>query len=201
MPMQSDLRFVAPGLLQGFVQAANQPDRIWHVGLFVNNRLLETQIADRPEAAQPGWPAGHGFAFTLNQAALNDRDQLRLQVLNHPHILCDQGFASLRAQPAPTARGLAFVRHAHGLTLSGVLEDGVTEFPAYEILALEGERIVGRSRIWRWQHIGDPQSPQGRSVAFDLYLDPDLADGQTHRLHVETSTGLVLEGSPLNVIA
>ena len=201
MPMQSDLRFIAPGLLQGFVQAANQPDRIWHVGLFVNGRLLETQTADRPEAAQPGWPAGHGFAFTLNQAALQDRDRLRLQVLNHPHILCDQGFAALRDRPAPTARGLAFVRHAHGLTLSGVLEDGVTEFPAYEILAMEGERIVGRSRIWRWQHIGDPQSPQGRSVAFDLYLDPDLADGQTHRLHIETSTGLVLEGSPLNVIA
>lgn len=203
MPFLSDLTFSEPGLLQGHVLRGSQPDRQWHVGLFVNDRLLGATVADLP--AEPGEePCGsgaHGFRFSLNPSALQDTDILRIAVLNTNHIIYEQNFSDLRKALKSTRRTLGSIRHVRGLMLSGTVENGVTNLPSYEILAMEGDRIVGRCHVDRWEHIGNPQDPLGLAAAFDLHLDPDLADGQMHRLHVETSTGIILDGSPIDMIA
>ena len=203
MPFLSDLTFTEPGLLRGHVLLDSQPDRQWHVGLFVNGRLLGATPADLPVDldCNPGWIGEHGFRFSLNPRALQDVDVLRVEVLNAGHIIFEHEFLNLRKTTSPVIRGPGSLRHARGLMLSGTVENGVTDLPSYEILAMEGDRIVGRCRVNRWEHIGNPQDPLGRAAAFDLHLDSDLADGQMHRLHVETSTGIVLEGSPVDVIA
>lgn len=203
MPFLSDLNFSAPGLLQGHVLRGSQPDRQWHVGLFVNDRLLGATMADLPAEPdkEPCGSGAHGFRFSLNPSALQDTDILRIAVLNTNHIIYEQNFSDLRKALKSTPRTLGSIRHVRGLMLSGTVENGVTDLPSYEILAMEGDRIVGRCRVDRWEHIGNPQDPLGRAAAFDLHLDPDLADGQMHRLHVETSTGIVLDGSPIDMIA
>lgn len=204
MPFHSDHAFVAPGLLQGHVVLAAQPDRIWHVGLFVNNRLLAALPADLPgePGRDPAIPTGHGFGFTFNAAALSQADVIRLEILNTSHVITETTMADLRQTAAQRpARMAAQVWHQHGLTLMGQLEDGITDLPQYEIIALEGERLVGRSRALRWQHVGAAQDPAGKAITFDLLLDPALADGLPHQIHVETSTGQVLDGSPVEVLA
>lgn len=204
MSFLSDHAFIAPGLLQGHVVLAAQPDRVWHVGLFVNDRLLTALPADLPGEAgrDPAIPPGHGFGFTFNAAALKEPDVIRLEVLNTSHVIAEATWADLRQQQVPRpAQMAAQVWHQHGLTLMGQLEDGITDLPQYEILALEGERLVGRSRALRWQHVGAAQDPAGKAIVFDLLLDPALADGLPHRIHVETSTGQKLEGSPVEVLA
>lgn len=204
MTFRSDHAFAPPGLLHGHVLLPAQQERIWHVGLFVNDRLIGASAADHPgEAAADDPRFGHAFHLRLNTTALEPQDQLRLEVLNTTHIICDTTLEALQStlHPAATSARGASVRHQHGLTLTGLLEDSVTDLPSYEIVASEGERIVGRSRVWRWQHIGGAQDPQGRALGFELLLDPDLADGQWHQIHVETSTGQILPGSPVRVLA
>lgn len=200
MPFISELAFHEPGLLQGHVQLATQPERQWHVGLFLNGRLLGATAADMPIASR-AMSGNHGFRFSLNSAALQDEDILRAEVLNDGHIILEQKFSTLRGSASPALRAAGTLRHQRGLMLSGTLENGVNELPSYEVVAMEGDRIVGRCRVTRWEHIGNPQDPLGRAAAFDLHLDPALADGQMHRIHVETSNGIVLEGSPVDMIA
>lgn len=204
MPFQSELSLIAPALLQGRLLAPGQPGRVWHVGLFVNDRFQGAVAADQPLARPSGAqtaPAGEGFAVTLNLAALHDADMIRLEVLGTDHVIVEAPLAKLRGTRADPVTGAGAVWAVRGLTLAGRLEDGVTALPSYEILAFEDDRLVGRSRIWRWQHVGDPQDAMGKAIAFDLFLDPALADGQSHAIHVETSTGQVLAGSPVEVIA
>ncbi len=202
MTFRSDHAFTAPGLLQGHVLRPAQPGQIWHVGLFVQDRLISTVAADLPgEAAADDARFGHGFTLRLNTSAMDPQDRLRLEVLNTAHVILDTTLAALHAAPPPARARGASVRHLHGLTLTGLLEDSVTDLPSYEIVALEGERIVGRSRVWRWQHVGQAQDPLGRALGFELLLDPDLADGHWHQIHVETSTGQRLPGSPVQVLA
>ncbi|WP_134681989.1 glycosyltransferase family 2 protein [Paracoccus ravus] len=205
MPFLSDLAFTAPGLLRGHVYRKSQPARQWHVGLFVNDHLLGATLADLPDdsmdEARDGTIDDHGFQFSLNPAALQETDLLRVEVLNQGHVIAERRVSDLRLQPSPAGPGVARISRHRGLMLSGTVENGVTELPAYEIFAMEGERLVGRCQINRWEHVGNPQDPLGRTAAFDLHLSPDLADGQMHRLHVETSTGIVLEGSPVDILA
>jgi|GEM_PF-6225089 len=203
MPFLADIAFTEPGLLRGHVMLDSQPERQWHVGLFVNDHLLTATLAALPaDAGDPaGWPRDHGFHFNLNLSALDDTDVLRLEVLNENHVILEQQVANLRKGAGPVPQAAGTVHYTRGLTLRGIVENGVTELPSYEIFAMESERIVGRCRINRWEHIGDPKNPLGRAAAYDLHLDPDLADGRLHRLHVETSTGMVLQGSPVDVIA
>lgn len=200
MRFHHDLSLIAPALLQGRLRAPGQPGRHWHIGLFVNDRFHGAVAADLP-LADPRAETGEGFAITLNLAALQDADLIRLEVLGTEHVLTETTLAELRGGRAAPVSGAGSVWSVRGLTLAGRLEDGMTRLPSYEILAFEEDRLVGRSRIWRWQHVGEPQDPMGRAIAFDLFLDPALADGQVHAIHVETSTGQVLDGSPVEVIA
>lgn len=201
MPFQSDCTFAAPGLLRGFVMLEGQPDRHWHVGLYANGRFLGATLADRESDAEGQANHGHGFHFSLNPAALDDRDVLRVEVLNTSHVIAEGRLSDLRHDVPQTLMAPGTLDYGYGLTISGTIENGVTELPAYEIVAMEGEDIVGRCRITRWQHIGNPQDPLGKAAAFDLHIDPRLADGRFHRLHLETSTGAVLAGSPVDIIA
>lgn len=196
MPFLSDAAFTEPGLVQGHVLLDSQPERHWHVGLFVNGRLMGAMTAGLPDES-----GDHGFRFSLNPAALQGDDLLRIEVLNAGHVIIERTFLNLRGRAIPAPRAAGAIHHQHGLMISGTVENGVTDLPSYEILAMEGDRIVGRCRVTRWEHVGNPQDPLGRAAAFDLHLDPDLADGRMHRLHVETSTGLVLEGSPVDMVA
>lgn len=202
MPYLSDHEVFRPGLLRGFVTHSDQPGRTWQVGLFQGEALLGCCLADQRTDPARGWPAFCGFEFNLQPEALEDDAELRLQVINTNHVIArlrrsdlDQGVSS------EGRRAAGFVRHVQGLTLTGTLDNGVTDLPGYEIIAMVGDRIVGRSRFWRWQHVGAPDNPLGRAAAFDLLLDPALADGRLHAVHVETSTGVVLGGSPVDVIA
>ena len=203
MPFLSDIAFTEPGLLRGHVMLDSQPERQWHVGLFVNDRLLTATFAALPSdmGEQAGWRRDHGFHFSLNLGALGDSDVLRIEVLNEDHVIIEQSLVNLRRLSGPAQQATGTVHYVSGLTLRGIVENGVTDLPSYEVFAMEGDRIVGRCRINRWEHVGDPKNPLGRAAAYDLHLDPDLADGRVHRLHVETSTGLVLHGSPVDVIA
>lgn len=204
MPFQSECVFVAPSLLQGYVFLDAQPDLVLYLGLFVNDQFKGSVVADLPgshdEFAEN--PAdGHGFAFNLNLAALAETDLVCIRALNTQHVVIQGLFGDLRkTQSAPTV-DVAMVDVVQGLTLSGRLENGITDLPSYEIIAMEGDTVVGRSRVWRWQHIGDPQDPMGKTLAFDLLLDPRLADGHLHVIRVETSTGQAIAGSPAEVIA
>jgi GT2 family glycosyltransferase len=201
MPFLSDCIFVEPGLLRGHVRLEGQPGRHWHVGLSVNGQFLGATLADLPGGTTEVAAQGHGFHFSLNPAALDERDELRLEVLNTSHVIADCRLSDLRAQGVPDMIAPGRLDYGYGLTISGTVENGVTDLPSYEILAMEGEAIVGRCRVNRWQHIGKPQDPRGRAAAFDLHIDPALADGRFHRLHIETSTGAVLAGSPVDIIA
>lgn len=201
MPFLSDCAFAAPGLLRGYVMLEGQPDRLWHVGLYANGRFLGATLADQESDAGGEAYRGHGFHFSLNPAALDDRDVLRLEVLNTRHVIVEGRLPDLRHDAPQTLIAPGTLDYGYGLTISGTIENGVTELPSYEIVAMEGEDIVGRCRITRWQHIGNPQDPLGKAAAFDLHVDPRLADGRFHRLHLETSTGAVLAGSPVDIVA
>lgn len=203
MPFLSDFTFTEPGLLCGHVLLDSQPERYWHVGLFVNNRLLGVTLADLPDefGSDSGFTGDHCFRFSLNSGALQKSDIVRAEVVNTGYVILEQAFSNLRTAVTAAIRASATIQFQHGLTISGTVENGVSELPSYELFAFEGDRIVGRCRINRWEHIGNPQDPLGSAAAFDLHLDPNLADGRMHRVHVETSTGLVLEGSPIDIVA
>ena len=205
MPFLSEVEFFRPGFVRGAVVDPSHPWRRWVVGLSLNGRLATTTLAEGNSTAwcqRPGFPPDCGFEFNLNSAALRDSDLITLTVVNSDHILAETAGADVPNWLDSTARDRAgYVRHVHGLTLSGVLDNGVTEFPAYEVLAFDGDRVVGRTRVFRWQHIGDPRLPDARAVGFDLLIDAALADGVPRKLRVETATGMPLNGSPIDFIA
>lgn len=226
MVFDSEASFHAPGYLCGHVYDVETPGLRWAVGLFHNDRLTGTCFADLAvlsSAAQQteaevsyvcaaasedatalgSVPPDCRFEFNINTSLLKAGDRLSLKVLNTGHVIADQLLDEDMDIWRDTAAGVAagHVRHVNGLTLSGHLNDAVTEHPSYEILAYDGDHIVGRTRVFRWQHIGDPRSAHGRRVGFDLLIDPDLADGLPRKLRVETSTGQPIEGSPLHFVA
>ena len=202
MPFLCTHELVLPGYLCGFIRQSDAPDRTWWVGLFVDGELADTCLADRTINSAQGWPDGHGFGFNLPMPRLERSAELTLRVLNTSFTIARLTLADLEPAGKP-AQGTATgqIDEVHGLTISGLMEDGVTALPSYEMLAFEGDRIVGRSRIWRWQHVGAAGDPAGRSARFDLHLDPALADGRLHRIRVETSTGQVLAPGPVEVVA
>lgn len=202
MSFLSDYQVFKPGYLRGFVTQTAQPGRNWEVGLFKDDTLLGTCLADLRTDPATGWPAFSGFEFNLLPAALLDDEELHIQVINCDHQIArlsrrdwEQGAAS-KGRRTP-----GLVRHVQGLTLAGTVDNGVTDLPDYDIIAIVDDTIVGRSRMWRWQHVGQADDPMGRAAAFDLLLDPALADGRLHAVHVETSTGVTIKGSPVDVIA
>lgn len=205
MPLLSDVEFFSPGYIRGAVFDPQQGERRWIVGLYHNGQLAATCLAELACADWcqiPDLPSDCGFEFNVNLSALQETDLLALAVVNADAVLAEQSLALLKDWRDPTGRAQAGqVRHVQGLTLAGVIDNGVTELPSYEILALDGDRIVGRSRMFRWQHIGDPKLAEGRYVAFDLLVEPDLADGKLHHLRVETTTGMELGGSPVAFLA
>lgn len=202
MPFLCTHELVLPGYLCGFIRQSDAPDRIWWVGLFVNGELADTCLADRTINSAQGWPDGHGFGFNLPINRLEHSAELTLRVLNTPFTIAHLSVADLEAAGKPAQGGaMGRIDEVHSLTISGLMEDGVSALPSYEILAFEGDRIVGRSRVWRWQHVGAAGDPTGRAARFDLHLDPALADGRIHRIRVETSTGQVLAPGPVEVIA
>lgn len=205
MPFLSEVEFFRPGFIRGAVFDPNRPDRRWVVGLSLNGQLSTTGLAEArcgDWCRLPGAPSDCGFEFNLNAAILHDTDRIALSVVNSDEVLLQATLADLGPWRDPSERDSAgHVRHVHGLTLGGVLDNGVTEFPAYEVLAFDGDRVVGRTRLFRWQHIGDPRRPEGRAVAFDLLVDPALADGVPRKLRVETATGMPVNGSPVDFIA
>lgn len=205
MPFLSEVEFFRPGYVRGAVFDPAQPDRRWVVGLLLNGQLSTTGRAEADcenWCKKPGMPSDCGFEFNLNVGILQDTDKIALTVVNTDEIIREVTIADLADWRDPYERDSAgHVRHVHGLTLSGLLDNGVTEFPAYEVLAFDGDRVVGRTRIYRWQHIGDPRRPEGRSVAFDLLVDPALADGLPRKLRVETATGMPIARSPVDFIA
>ena len=73
MPFLSDCIFVEPGLLRGHVRLEGQPGRHWHVGLSVNGQFLGATLADLPGGTTEVAAQGHGFHFSLNPAALDER--------------------------------------------------------------------------------------------------------------------------------
>lgn len=202
MPFLSDHQIFRPGFLRGFVMHTDQPGRNWQVGLFRGDTLLGCCLSDLHTDPACDWPAFYGFEFNLQLGALEDDAELRLQVVNTDHVIARLQRSDLeRGASSEGRRAAGFVRHVQGLTLTGTIDNGVTDLPSFEIVAMEDDRIVGRSRFWRWQHVGAPDNPLGRAAAFDLLLDPALADGRLHAIHVETSTGVVLDGSPVDLIA
>ncbi|QYZ70040.1 glycosyltransferase family 2 protein [Neotabrizicola shimadae] len=201
MPFRSECRFIAPGVLRGYVEMVDEPTRHWHVGLFVDNELQGTCLSDLPLTLTEEGNGASAFEFNLVTERLADAEELCVKVLNTGHVIARFAPSDLLSwREGANAGPVGFVRHAQGLVISGVIENAVTELPAYEIVALEGDRVVGRTRLFRWQHVGAGDSAVGRAAAFDLFLEPDLADGRVHLLHVETSTGLSLSGSPLEII-
>lgn len=204
MAFRSELRAWRPGLLDGHVIDPDRPDRRWVVSLCINGQPLAHCLADAdtPDASGPGLPPDCGFAFDLNTAILAPDDILSVEVANEGTVLGRIALADAAGWQEATARDRAgFVRHVAGLTLSGVLDNGVTAAPSYEVIAFDGDRIVGRTRAYRWQHIGDPASAAARHLAFDLVVDAGLADGVPRMLRVETSTGMPLGGSPVPFVA
>ncbi len=204
MAFLSDVKAWRPGLLTGHVVDPDRPDLRWVVSLTVNGAPVahRTADADTPDGAAPGTPPDCGFAFDVNLPVLGQEDVLAVTVANDGTVLGEVAMVGRDDWLDPAARDRAgFVRHAAGLTLTGVLDSAVTAAPSYEVLAFDGDRIVARTRVYRWQHIGDPASPAGRHVAFDLTVDAALADGQPRALRVETSTGVPLKGSPVPFMA
>jgi GT2 family glycosyltransferase len=204
MTFRSELRAWRPGMLDGHVIDPARPDRRWVVSLLVNGQPVAHRLADAdtPDASGPDLPADCGFAFDLNLAVLAADDILAVAVANEGTILGEIALSDVQGWNDPAARDRAgFVRHVAGLTLAGVLDSAVTAAPSYEVIAFDGDRIVGRTRLYRWQHIGDPASALARHVAFDLVVDAGLADGTPRWLRVETSTGVPLKGSPVPFVA
>lgn len=201
----SRIELTRPAFIRGYVLDQDRPDRRWVVGLFRNGDYVGSCHAIEPTAHWAETLEGAedcGFEFNVTRAAFGDTDRLRLHVLNTDHFIADIAIRDEALWRAPTEEDRpGFVRHAHGVTLAGVLEDMVTEHPSYEVLALEGERIVGRTRLFRWQHVGNPKNPMGRRVGFELLVDHALADGEPHVIRVETSTGQQLVGSPVTMLA
>jgi GT2 family glycosyltransferase len=205
MPFESGAEFYKPGYVRGYVFDPEALGTRWAVGLFHNGHLVGTYFADlftQEQSRDPRTPGDCGFEFNLNKAVFRDADTLTIKVLNTGHIIVDTPMKSMQAwREAGEQISAGTVRHANGLTLTGHLNDTVSKHPSYEILAYDGDRIVGRSRLYRWQHIGNPRNANGRRVGFELLIDPDLADGVPRKLRVETSTGMAVEGSPVDFIA
>lgn len=205
MAFLSDAEYFKPGYIRGFVFAPDAAEMRWAVGLFHNARLIGTYFADgdtQTDAPPPDVPPDCGFEFNLSTAVLAQTDTLTMRVLNGDHVISHVALNSMKPWRDPDTRLAAgSVRHAHGLTISGHLDHGITETPSFEILAFDGDDIVGRSRFYRWQHIGDPRKAMARAVAFDLFVDPRLADAVPRKLRIETSTGMALKGSPVDFIA
>lgn len=203
------MEFRAPGNIVGAVWARSQKDRQWAVGLFQNYRLIDSQVADL-EGENAGLPEGefqnNGFRFTVNEAALRSSDLLEVRVLNTDHVVGEltKEEMSENSRDDTGVASEAFVgtvRHVIGLTLEGEMFDVLPDNSSYEVLALKNGRIVGRSQIDKWRHVGDPTDVLGAKAGFDLFLDPVLADGELHQIRVETSTGEVVQGSPVDIIA
>lgn len=202
MPFRSECRFVAPGVLRGFVEKVDQPDRHWQVGLFVDGELQGTCLSDLPLPTVEAWQRGRGFEFNLIGPERLEGDELTVLVVNTDHVVARFSQGDFRPAQSAVAKGpVGFVRHVQGLVLAGTIENDVTDLPAYAVFAREGDRIVGQTRLFRWQHVGDADNVLGRAAAFEIFLEPDLADGRVHQLQVETSTGAAFAGSPLDVIA
>lgn len=205
MPLESAVDFYQPGFIRGYVYDPQKLSQRWAVGLFHNGHLVGTYYADQTIEAFEDTidvPFDCGFEFNLNKAVFNDKDLLTISVLNAEHTItevCMKDFKDWRVAGEGLNAGL--VRHASGLTLSGHLNDTVTKHPSYEILAFDGDDLVGRTRLYRWQHIGNPRNANGQRVGFEILVDAKLADGVPRKLRIETSTGMALEGSPVDFIA
>lgn len=211
MQLKSNVEFYKPGYIRGYVIDTESQGVRWAVGLYHNNILFGTYYADEyfedlsfkdTEMNLDRIPRDCAFEFNLNKAFFEKKDRLSIRVINTDHIVCDICLSDHTEWWDVDGRfPLGHVRHANGLTLTGYLNDAVTEHPSYEILAYDGDTVVGRSRMFRWQHIGNPRSPHGQRVGFDLLVDPKLADGVPRKLRVETSTGQPLNGSPVDFLA
>lgn len=202
---RSALSLTEPGVLTGYVFHPDAPDRLWSVGLVHNGRVLSMAFADAATPAdlhQPGLPDQCGFSFNVTGTAFQKGDTLEVQVININYII---GAVDLQREEAwrrpMDDEPAGYVRHANGLTLTGLFEDEVTRFPSYEVLAFDGDEVVGRTRIYRWQHVGNAKNVLGKRVGFEILVDPALADGQPRKLRVETSTGRQLRGSPVSFCA
>lgn len=205
MKFASDIDLSRPAMLRGYVFCPEMPNRRWTIGLFLNGGLIGSYQAIDPiphPFSASGKPFDCGFEINLTSAAFLHTDIFELKVLNTEHRLARIEIGQEHVWRAPTEEDRrGFVRHAHGLTISGVMDDTVTQHPTYEILAWDGDDIVGRTRIYRWQHVGDGKNALGKRVGFDLMIDAKLADGEPHVLRIETSTGAALVGSPVTILA
>ncbi|WP_083099442.1 hypothetical protein [Pseudophaeobacter leonis] len=165
MAFESGAAFYKPGYVRGYVFDPKAPGTRWAVGLFHNGSLVGTYFADmfkEEPGRDPRTPSDCGFEFNLNKAVFRDADTLTIKVLNTGHVIVDTRMKSMKAWREASAHITAVsVRHANGLTLTGHLNDAVSKHPSYEILAYDGDRIVGRSRLYRWQHIGNQAMPTG----------------------------------------
>ncbi len=207
MQFDSALRLSPPADVKGYVTSPEDRHTSWTVGLFHNEQLVGMQTADDLVDASfnlPGMTQPCGFEFTINVSSLRKTDRLEVRVVNTDHVIGRFGPQDLLQQKHPVEkldRDVGIVRHVLGLTLAGHLSDEVTGASSYEILAMYNDKIVGRTRVDRWRHIGDPTSPLGRRASFDLLLDADLADGETKLISVCTDEGVPLKGSPVRVLA
>jgi hypothetical protein len=121
MPFLSEYEVFRPGYLRGFVTQLAQPGRNWEVGLFQDDKLLGTCLADQRTDPASGWPAFTGFDFNLHPGALQPDEEVRIQVINTDHVIArlrrvdwEQGAAS------EGRRATGFVRHVLGLTSTGL---------------------------------------------------------------------------------
>ena len=202
---ESQIDLLKPAVLRGFVFAPDAPQMRWSLGIFLNGDLIGTYHAIDPVPDCfdiHTQPFDCGFEINLGRSVFAETDVLQVRVLNTEHVVAhlllkqEKRWRSATEDDRP-----GHVRHAHGLTLSGVLDDAITELPSHEILVWKGEEIVGRTRVYRWQHVGDGHNKLGKRVGFDILLDKSLADGEPHVLRVETETGQPLYGSPVTIIA
>lgn len=205
MTFETDVDLTRPAMLRGYVYSPEMPQQRWVLGLFLNNDLIGSYHAIDPiphpfESDEK--PFDCGFEINLSSSVFLHTDVFELRVLNTNHVLAALDIGKERFWRAPTEEDrLGFIRHAHGLTIAGVLDDTVTRHPSYEVLAWDGDEIVGRTRLYRWQHVGDGKNTLGKRVGFELLLNPKLADGEPHILRVETSAGQALPGSPVTILA
>jgi GT2 family glycosyltransferase len=192
--------------LIGWARNLSHPDKIITIDLIGDDQWIATALAglsiqlENSQLIIPAEAHDHGFAFNIQPHDWQSIARFEAYVTNDGHRLTGIVFSHHETHPALQARS-TYVENHGGLRLWGWAWEPLDPDVSQIVCAYEGGRLLAESIANQYCAELEATGVGYINHGFSLTLPMGLADGCVHQIQIITAHGLILNGSPVNVVA